>query len=139
MAEPDYPLLDDLKHSVEALAADLRELAALHVRLAQSELNAATQQFRWFAVVLAAAGGVVVVAVSLLAFCLVELLQERLGGARTVWLAGIGLGALVASLAAAWLAWRRFRRRFVGLQQTAAELRENVVWIEEWLGKKDEG
>jgi hypothetical protein len=36
------------------------------------------------------------------------------------------------------LAWRSFRRRFTGLRETFEELREDTVWIGEWM-KKDEG
>jgi hypothetical protein len=45
----------------------------------------------------------------------------------------LSIGAIVA-----YFAWRRFRRRFIGLQETLEELREDRVWIDEWLGKKEQ-
>jgi uncharacterized membrane protein YqjE len=44
---------------------------------------------------------------------------------------------LVASLTG-WRAWRTFRRRFIGFEETLEELREDAEWIREWM-KKDEG
>ena len=44
-------------------------------------------------------------------------------------------GAMLLLLAplVGWLAWRRFRRRFLGLEQTIEELREDAAWLREWL------
>ena len=37
----------------------------------------------------------------------------------------------VLALAAGYCAWRRFRRRFIGLRETLEELREDLVWLQE--------
>ena len=47
------------------------------------------------------------------------------------------MGLLVAAALVAWLAWRRFRRRFVGLEETLEELREDLVWLQEWGGQNE--
>jgi len=44
---------------------------------------------------------------------------------------------LVAGLVVGWAAWRRFRRQRVMLRETLEELREDLVWLEEWLGHTD--
>ena len=64
-----------------------------------------------------------------------ELLDGRLGIAGAGWLAIFGFGLLATGSATGWFAWRRFRRRFIGLQQTREELREDLAWLK---GKDEE-
>jgi hypothetical protein len=35
------------------------------------------------------------------------------------------------------LAWRRFRRNFIGLRETLEELREDVLWLKEKSGEQE--
>ncbi|MFH1923799.1 MAG: phage holin family protein, partial [Planctomycetota bacterium] len=50
----------------------------------------------------------------------------------------VGLVLVVGAILAGWLAWRRFRREFVGLEETLEELREDLVWLREWAGKSED-
>lgn len=43
---------------------------------------------------------------------------------------------LVVSVGLILLAWRRYRRNFHGLEDSIAELREDMLWMQEWVGKK---
>ncbi len=49
--------------------------------------------------------------------------------ARAGWLAIFAGGLLIVALAGGYLAWRRFRRRFTGLQETLEEIREDLLWL----------
>jgi hypothetical protein len=57
------------------------------------------------------------------------------------WLLIFGLGLLLGGAAGGYLAWRGFRRRFVGIERTPEELREDGVWLHQWLpsGQDTEG
>jgi hypothetical protein len=78
-------------------------------------------------------------ALSLLAVCAADVLEGRLGIARWGWLLILGLGLLSGGAVAALRAWRRFRASATGMEQSLAELREDLVWLKEWIGEKAEG
>jgi len=77
-------------------------------------------------------------ALPLLAVSLAETLDGCGHIARRDWLWIFGAGLLILALGSGYLAWRRFRRRFVGLEETLEELREDIVWLREKGRKKDE-
>ncbi len=52
------------------------------------------------------------------------------------WLLIFGAGLLLSAVASALLAWRRFCRRLVGLQETLEELREDLIWLREGRNEK---
>ena len=66
--------------------------------------------------------------------CLADALDGCGGIARGVWLLVFAAGLLAAALAGSLLAWRRFRHRFVGLEETLEELREDLLWLREKQG-----
>ncbi len=138
MAEPDRPVLDQLRDEIGGLGAELREMAALRWQLARLELDTDLRQVRRLALSLVVAGVMAVAAAALVAAALAELLQGWLGGSRGAWLATFAAGLGAGAALTGWLAWRSFRRRFTGLRETLEELREDAVWIGEWM-KKDEG
>ena len=51
--------------------------------------------------------------------------------ARGGWLLIFAGGLLILAVAGGYLAWRRFRRRFIGLRETLEELREDLLWLRE--------
>lgn len=138
MDEPERPSVDQLKEGIAQLGADLRTMARLRWQLARLEWDAAVGQLRRLAVVLVLAGVAVLASLSVFAVAAVELLEGWLGVSRAGWLGVCGAALLVAGIVMAWLARRQFRRHFTGMQQTLEELREDALWIEEWM-KKDEG
>lgn len=137
MTDPDAPLLGDAKRELARLADELKEMAALRWDLASLEIRVAAGQIKRLAVVVGAAAVTALVSLPVLVVYAAEMLSG-LWLSRTGWLLALGLGLLSLAVLAAWLAVRHFRREFVGLAETLEELREDLVWLEEW-GKKDEG
>jgi len=128
---PNRPLLADLRDELATLGEELREMAAARWQLARLELEADRQTLRslvlsWLVALLMA-----LTALPLLVVCLAEMLDGWQNVPRSVWLLGFGLGLLAFALLGGYLAWRRFRRQVVGLQETLEELREDLVWLRE--------
>jgi protein-S-isoprenylcysteine O-methyltransferase Ste14 len=132
MSEPERPLLADLKARIAAVTAELREMAVLRWQLAQLEWQTAAGQLKRLAVAGAVVAVMALTSLPILAVAATDLLDGSLGISRTGWLAVFGLLLLAGSAAGGWLAWRRFRRRWSGMEQTLEELREDLVWLEEW-------
>ncbi|MGA2033909.1 MAG: hypothetical protein ABSG68_16805 [Thermoguttaceae bacterium] len=61
--------------------------------------------------------------------------RQRPGGGW--WLLILGLLLLLGAGSLAGLAWLSFRRKFVGLRQSLEELREDAVWLHEWIGGEE--
>ncbi len=141
MTEPERPPWEDLRVELERLGGDLREMLRLRWQLARLEIEAAAGAGKRLAVVLAVAGAMALTALPLLAAALAEILDGRLGISHVAWLTILAAALLVAGAVTGWLAWRHFRRRLVGLDESLEELREDAVWLREWMqGRmKDEG
>ncbi len=135
MAEVDRPLFADTKDQIARLTAELRQMVDLRWQLARLELAAATRSAKRLAIVFAISALLALIAVALVAVGTVLSLPEPLRAPVSL-IAGFGL--LAAAILAGWWAWWRFRRQFVGLEETLEELREDVVWLEEWLGRSRE-
>ena len=135
MADPDRPLLADLQEQAARLRAELEQTLALRWQLARLEVQAAVGSIKRLAVGLAAAAVLALTGLPVLAVWAATLLDERLPLRGIRWLLVFGLVLLAAAALAGWLAWRHFRRRFVGLEETLEELREDLVWIREWTGR----
>ena len=131
MTDRDPPLLKDAKQQVAALAADLRRMVGLRWQLAALELQAAVGSAKWLAVVLVAAAVTGLTALPVLVVYAAERIALLTDISRTTWLLVFGLGLLTLATVGAWLAWRRFRREFVGLEETLEELREDLLWLRE--------
>jgi protein-S-isoprenylcysteine O-methyltransferase Ste14 len=138
MAAPKTPLLRDLKDAVGSLGADLREMAALRWQLAWLELKADALAVKRLAVALVLSAVMGLCGLSVLAVFAAEMLDGFCGLARSDWLLLFGTALLFGGAAAGYLAWRRFRRRFTGMEQSLAELREDAVWLQEWTAAKAE-
>jgi hypothetical protein len=136
VAEPDRtrPLLEGLSDEVRALGSELRESLVLRWRLALLELRADYHSTVRLAIGASAAGVMALSALPLLLVWLAGRLDQWLGVSRDGWLLIFGLALLAAGVASGYLAWRRFRRRFLGLEQTLEELREDAAWLRQWAG-----
>jgi len=77
---------------------------------------------------------VLVVALARALHCCLPIGGEAFSG----WLLICGGALLLAGGGTLWYAWRRFRREFVGLRESIAELREDVVWLREWTERTGE-
>ena len=136
MALSDSPLFAELKRDAGLLAADLKELAALRWQLAQLELQRAIAQTRRLAILATAAAILGTVALSLGAVAAALALGPALNLAPACILGVLGLVLLVVAALVAWIGWRWFRRRFRGLEQSIEELREDLVWLEDWTARR---
>lgn len=126
------PLLAGLQTEAVRLAADLREMLQLRWQLAQIELESDARAARRLAFALGTAGVMGLTALPLLATSAAELLARYMNLSRTECLALLGGVLLLGALLLGMLAWRRFRRELVALEETRDELREDLVWLREW-------
>jgi protein-S-isoprenylcysteine O-methyltransferase Ste14 len=138
MIRPEQPPLAEVKEEIGSLVADSRRMIALRWQLARLELRAAAGTIKrlsigWLVCAVMALSGV-----PLLLAAAAEQLQGRLGIPFAGWLLIFGLVLLCGGAAGGYLAWRRFRRRFTGIEETLEELREDLVWLREWAGQEDE-
>jgi uncharacterized membrane protein YqjE len=137
MADPDRPLVADAQAELAQLAADLRRMAEIRWQLARLELDSALGQAKRLAIAWGIAAVMLATGLPVAVICVARFLPER---AQVYWLFAFGPVLVLAAILVAWWAWRRFRRKFVGLEETLEELREDQVWCREWLGgMKDEG
>jgi len=127
----ERPLLDDVRAEIGAVGEELREMAAARWELARLELQADLLATKQLAIAWLAAAVMALTALPLAAVCLAEALDGCGRIARREWLLIFAGGLLILALAGGQLAWRRFRRRFLGLQETLEELREDLVWLGE--------
>lgn len=138
MADTNDPPLDRIKQEVRRLGDDVRQMADLRWRLARLEINADLGEMRRLALRLSIAAVMGVAAVASICVALAEVLESCLGGSRVGWLSLLASVLFASAALLGWLAWRTFRRRFTGLEETLEELREDAAWVGEWM-KKDEG
>jgi hypothetical protein len=139
MSLSDRPLLADLQEELRSLSQEIREMLRLRWELFRLEAIADLKNARRLLIIGTLAGVLILTSLPLFAVALADYLAGIWQIARWGWLLIFAGSFLAVAVSAAFLAWRRFRRRFLGLQETLEELREDRVWIEDWLGKKDEG
>lgn len=133
--ESERPLLAEFEQQVRGLAGDLRELLALRWRLARLEIELDLGAARRLTVTTVAAVVTGLTGLPLLAACAAELLDGWWGVSRAGWLALMGAGLVGVAVLVGWTAWRRFRREVVGLRETLAEFREDLLWLEDWTDR----
>ena len=142
MSQPDRPLGSELREEIARLAADVRRMAALRWELARRETAADLRAARRLGLAAVVAAVMALAVLPLLAVALACWLDGWLGVPMVAWLLVWAAALLAAATAVGLLAWRRFRREFSGLSGTLEELREDLVWLQDWaerLGGKDEG
>jgi hypothetical protein len=127
----DRPLFADVRAELGALGGELREMAAAHWELARLEIESDLNSLRRLAVAWLTAAVMALGALPLAASALAEALDGRLGVPRLGWLLILAAALLLLSALCGSLAWRRFRRRFLGLRETLEELREDAIWMRE--------
>jgi hypothetical protein len=133
MSTHEPSLLGELKTEVGKLISDLREMALLRWQLARSELESDARALKRLVLAWLTAALLILSALPLFAVCLADLLEGLFGVARWGWLLIIAMSMLTGSAAASYLAWLRFRKRATLMEQSLAELREDLVWLQEWL------
>jgi hypothetical protein len=136
MSQSDRPLLADLKIEVTSLVGEMREMVVLRYELLRQEALSDLQNTRRLLIVTAISGMLVLSALPLVVVAFADVLNGVWGLARWAWLVIFAGIFLLAAVLAVVFAWRRFRRRFVGLRETLEELQEDWVWLQEWTKKK---
>ena len=124
---------------IRLLCDDLRQGVELRWQLARLEVESDLRSAKQLIIGLSFAAVTGLAALPVLAVCLAQLLDGCLGLGDTAWLAILGFGLLLVGPAIGYAAYRRFRRRFVGLRQTLEELQEDLIWLREWTGKAEGG
>jgi len=132
-------LLGPLLAELAGLRDELRGAADARWRLARLEIGVALVDIRRLAVALAVAALLVLVSLPVLVVAVADLLAGQLGIDRTGWLLIEFGGLVVIAAATGWLAWRRFRNQFVGLEETLEVLREDLAWAEQMTGNGERG
>jgi hypothetical protein len=119
----------DIRAEIGAIGGELAEMAALRWELARLELQADLSSAKRLAVAWLLAAVMAMAALPLGVVRLAEAMDGYRGIAHGDWLLIFAGGFLILAVLVAWAAWRRFRRRFIGLQETLEELREDMDWI----------
>jgi len=124
-----------LRERLVAFGEHARESIALRWELARLEIGRDVRTVRRFVITLLVCLVGILTALPLLVLSLVFLLDGAGGIGMSGWSAIVGGGLFVFCLLLAWLAWRRCRAKFVGLEETLEELREDAAWIGERFEK----
>ena len=130
------PLLADVRKELGSLAAELREMAAARLELARLEIASDLLSAKRLAVAWLVALVMAFTALPLVAVWMAEVLSGLTSIPRGGWLLGFAGCLFLLSGIGGYLAWRRFRRNFLGLRETLEELREDVLWLKEKGGKE---
>ena len=131
---PDDGPFSRIGEDVDGLLEDAREFADARYQLAQLEVQQSVGAIKRVVIGSAAAGVMALVALPTMLVLLAELLATWTTWEPEIWLAILGCGLLVSAAAVFVMSRRRFQREFVGLQDTLAELKEDVVWLRELAG-----
>ena len=136
MNDSSKPLLADVREELGSLGAELREMAAARLELARLEIASDLLSAKRLAVAWLVALVMAFTALPLVAVWMAEVLNDLTGIPRGGWLLGFAGCLFLVSGIGGYLAWRRFRRNFLGLRETLEELREDVLWLTEKGGKE---
>lgn len=134
--EPDT-LLGPILADLAGLREELRAAADARWRLARLELIAAARDLRKLTVAIVVAALLLLISLPVLIVAGADLLDGSLGINRTGWLLIEFATLVIAAVATAWLAWTRFRSRFVGLEETLEVLKEDLAWAERVFSKAE--
>lgn len=120
------------------LAERVRRMAAARWQLAALETREAVRLVRQTSIYLAIAGWMLLSSLPLLVVALAAWCAAWWGISQALAQTIGFLSLVVAGLLLATFGWRRFRRQFVGWEESLAELREDLQWLREWQGQPSE-
>ena len=135
MADPSSGvagLADDLRRSW----SDVGEMLSLRRRLAELELRSDLARARRFGIVAGASLAFAVAGLAVVAVALAGCFDAMLALAFPWITIATGAVLLVGGSLAAVIAWYRFRSRLLLFEHSRAELAEDLLWLEEWLGRE---
>jgi uncharacterized membrane protein YqjE len=138
MADPAAGGIAGLADDVHRSWTDVSEMLSLRRQLAEMELRSDLASAQRFGIVggtaLAfAVAGIAVVAVAVAGYF------DALLKLSFPWIT-IATGAvlLIGGALAAVVAWYRFRSKLLLFEHSRAELAEDLLWLEEWIGRRPE-
>jgi uncharacterized membrane protein YqjE len=130
------PLFSPLRDELKGLSAELLEAISLRRQLATIELQNDLRASAWLLATIVAAVLVLLVGFSILAVSVSLWLDAVYPIEPVSWTGVFGAGFVLFALMTLLFGWKRFQSRFTALEQTREELREDVVWLNEWLGRE---
>ena len=136
MTSDDDKLFAPTIAELSRLRDELRAIVTARWQLARLELTVAAADTKRLAVALGLAALLALTSLPVLVVAAAEALAGRCGIDRTGWLLIAFAALALAAVLTAWLGWRRFRRHFVGLEETLEVLREDQAWIDSLAGRK---
>jgi hypothetical protein len=134
MPDDKPSLFAGLRDELGGLSTEAVRWFRAHWELARIEIEADLRKVRHLAIALMIAGVLALAVLPLWVGALAWQLRGWAGLGFGAWLVLFGLGLVLSAALGGLLAWRRFRRRYSGLQETLEELREDLVWLGEWTG-----
>ena len=126
------PLCDELK----GLGSELLEAISLRRQLVTIELQNDLRASAWLLATIVISGLVLLVGLSILAVSISLWLDTIYPISPVSWTGVFGAGLVLFALIAILFGWKRFKTRFTALEQTRQELSEDIVWLNEWLGRE---
>ncbi|MEQ8785911.1 MAG: phage holin family protein [Pirellulaceae bacterium] len=131
---------------VAGLADDLRgawteasQMVSLRRALAESELRSDLAAARGFAIVAGTCLVLAIAGVAVLAVAGAGYADHRYGFDFPWFTLATGAVLLGGGLLVGLLSWLRFRRNLLLFEQSRHELKEDLLWLEEWLGRTQDG
>jgi uncharacterized membrane protein YqjE len=119
------------------LSGEFRRMAQLRWELAELELRGDLARLKRLVVAWGVAAVLALAVMPVLAVWLAAILEQQFQVSPLVSLPVLAGGLLIVAGGVAWGSWSRFRAKLSGLEETLEELREDMVWLEEWAGQKD--
>lgn len=134
----DEPLLSPLKRQMAGITAEAKAMLAARAELLGLELSAARKSVVQLVVAVLLGCLILLVALPMATVAFSQQLARwfSLDPLAVLWVFTLlmflgGAGLIYGS-------WRRFRREFHGVEDSIAELQEDLQWMQEWLGTQPE-
>ncbi len=130
----DERLLSPLKRQLSGFATEVQQMLRARAELLGLELQAARASGTRLAVALIVGSLSALIALPVAAVALAFQIARwfELDSLSLLWIFTAVLLIVAAGLIFG--GWRRYRREFTGLEDSIAELHEDMVWLREWLG-----
>jgi sirohydrochlorin ferrochelatase len=113
--------------------SDLSEMLDLRRQLAEAEIRHDLTVTKRLAIVGGMGAMAAFIGLPILLVALSLQLEAHFQLDHHGWTVGLGSLLLFAGLITLLTAYRRFRRDFVGLEESIAEFKEDLVWLREWV------
>ena len=133
----DEPLFSPLKRQMAGISAEAKAMLAARAELLGLELSAARSSVVRLVVAVLLGCLILLVALPMATVAFSQQLARwfSLDPLAVLWV--FTLMMFVGGTGLIYGSWRRFRREFHGVEDSIAELREDLMWMQEWLGTQN--